>query len=389
MDPLEEKIRKKFTSIKAGSKKLLETNIIHSIEVKEKIAYIQLLFSTELNNSKLLDSEQQKDLQKKISSALLELEEIEDTRFSKSVSSEEAQTKSRANRTIPAQANPQNTSLLQNYKNIIVVASGKGGVGKSTVALNLALALHKLGYSTALFDADIYGPSIPMMTGTRNIRLTTHQEKLAPLEKFGIEFISIGNLVKEGDSIVWRGPMVHQAIHQMIRDTLWGGGDFMIIDLPPGTGDVQISISQILKVRAAVIVSTPQDLALIDARRAMVMFEKVDIPIMGIVENMSSFICPKCGEETAIFGTGGAQEESKNLEMSFLGKIPLDLRIRQSGDKGVPLMSLNKTSSEIRPNKTSPNKASPNKKNLCEFSALEESYLTLAQNVIKQNKLLN
>ena len=370
MDPLEEKIRKQFVSIKVGGKKLLETNIVHSIEVKEKIAYIQLLFSSEQ-----LNSQQQKNLQKKISPALLKLKEIEDIRFTKSASSEEAQTKLQANRKVQPQANPQNTTLLQNYKNIIVVASGKGGVGKSTVALNLALALHKLGQSTSLFDADIYGPSIPMMTGTRNIRLTTRQEKLVPLEKFGIEFVSIGHLVKEGDSIVWRGPMVHQAIHQMLRDTLWSGGDFMIIDLPPGTGDVQISISQMLQVKAAVIVSTSQDLALIDARRAMVMFEKVDIPLMGIVENMSSFICPKCGEETAIFGTGGAEKESKNLEMSFLGKIPLDLKIRESGDKGVPLMSLNK--------------AKLDKKNLHEFSALEESYLTLAKNVIKQTYLLN
>ena len=376
MDPLEEKIRKQFASIKTGNKELLETDIIHSIEVKEKIAYIQLLFSNEQ-----LNSQQQKDLQKKISSALLKLEEIEDIRFSISDNPEEAQAKSQANRKAQPQANPQNTTLLQNYKNIIVVASGKGGVGKSTVALNLALALHKLGQSTALFDADIYGPSIPMMTGTRNIRLTTSQEKLVPLEKFGIEFVSIGHLVKEGDSIVWRGPMVHQAIHQMLRDTLWSGGDFMIIDLPPGTGDVQISISQMLQVRAAIIVCTPQDLALIDARRAMVMFEKVDIPLMGIVENMSSFICPKCGEETAIFGTGGAEKESKNLEMSFLGKIPLDLKIRESGDKGVPLMSLNKANL----NKVSLNKAKLDKKNLHEFSALEESYLALAKNVIKQN----
>ena len=375
MDPLEEKIRKQFASIKVGGKKLLETSIVHSVEVKEKIAYIQLLFSSEQINS-----QQQKNLQKKISPALLKLKEIEDIRFTKSASSEEAQTKLQANRKVQPQANPQNTTLLQNYKNIIVVASGKGGVGKSTVALNLALALHKLGQSTALFDADIYGPSIPMMTGTRNIRLTTRQEKLVPLEKFGIEFVSIGHLVKEGDSIVWRGPMVHQAIHQMLRDTLWSGGDFMIIDLPPGTGDVQISISQMLQVKAAVIVSTSQDLALIDARRAMVMFEKVDIPLMGIVENMSSFICPKCGEETAIFGTGGAEKESKNLEMSFLGKIPLDLKIRESGDKGVPLMSLNKVSL---------NKAKLDKKNLHEFSALEESYLTLAKNVIKQTYLLN
>ena len=172
MDPLEEKIRKQFVSIKVGGKKLLETNIVHSIEVKEKIAYIQLLFSSEQ-----LNSQQQKNLQKKISPALLKLKEIEDVRFTKSASSEEAQTKLQANRKVQPQANPQNTTLLQNYKNIIVVASGKGGVGKSTVALNLALALHKLGKSTALFDADIYGPSIPMMTGTRNIRLTTRQEK--------------------------------------------------------------------------------------------------------------------------------------------------------------------------------------------------------------------
>ena len=330
MDPLESKIRTQLAKLKIADKSVLQSGVIDSLEVKDTTAYIHLLLPDKLK-------QHTQSVQKDIASSLQGLIEIKEVKFSVSTQKEEAKAQ---RQTAPAvlAANPKNSSLLQNYKHIIVIASGKGGVGKSTVALNLALALKKLKFIVALFDADIYGPSIPMMMGMRNHKPETVDENLVPLNNFGIEYISMGNLVAEGDSIVWRGPMVHQAVQQLLRDTSWSGGDFMIIDLPPGTGDIQISISQITAITGAVIVCTPQDLALIDARRAMAMFEKVNIPILGMVENMSYFICPSCKQQTAIFGTGGAQQESKNLGFTFLGKIPLDLKIREGGDRGVPVM---------------------------------------------------
>lgn len=335
MDPLENKIRTQLNGLRVGELSLLETDIIDSLEIKEKTTYIHLLLTENLQNIT--------ELQNEITSSLKELVEIEEVKFS--ISKEKKAIKNKRE-TIPKSAQssqPKNSSFLQNYKNILVVASGKGGVGKSTVALNLALSLQKQNFKVALFDADIYGPSIPLMMGMRNQKPDTVGEKIVPLNNFGIEFMSIGNLVGEGDTIVWRGPMVHQAINQLLRDTSWSGGDFIIIDLPPGTGDVQISISQITSITGAIIVCTPQDLALIDARRAMAMFEKVNIPILGIIENMSFFLCPKCGTQTNIFSNGGAQQESENLKFPFLGNIPLDLKIREGGDKGKPIMSQKQT----------------------------------------------
>lgn len=331
MDPLQKKIERQLHKVKVGEQPILKTNIIDSLEIKEKTAYIHLLLAQNLQDIT--------GLQEELTKSLKELVEVEEVKFSVSREKEEAKSKRQSTSQVSQNANPQNTSLLQNYKNIIVIASGKGGVGKSTVALNLALALQKKNFKVAVFDADIYGPSFPLMMGMRNQKPTTASEKIIPLTKFGIEFISMGNLVGEGDTIVWRGPMVHQAVHQLLRDSSWSGGDFMIIDLPPGTGDVQITISQLMSVTGAIIVCTPQDLALIDARRAMAMFEKVHIPILGIVENMSFFVCPHCKEQTNIFSTGGAKQESENLQFPFLGEIPLDINIRKGGDKGNPIMT--------------------------------------------------
>ena len=340
MDPLESKIRNKLKSVYFQDKSILEGSIIDSLEIKGTTAYLHLLLPSKTTNIQKLQDD--------ISLNLIKLEEIEEVKFSVSSSKEEIKEKKETENLNTNQLHPENNNLLQNYKNIIAVASGKGGVGKSTVALNLALCLIDLGYKAALFDADIYGPSIPLMLGTRNIKPKLVGEKIIPLEKFALEYISIGNLISEGDSIVWRGPMVHQAVQQLMQNTTFSGGDFMIIDLPPGTGDIQISLSQITAITGAVIVSTPQDLALMDARRSMVMFEKVNIPILGIVENMSTFICPKCQSETAIFSSNGALEESKNLQFPFLGKIPLHPQIREGGDKGVPSFNKRKKRTQFK-----------------------------------------
>jgi ATP-binding protein involved in chromosome partitioning len=239
------------------------------------------------------------------------------------------------------QQQPQRTAYLQNYEAVIAVASGKGGVGKSTVSVNLALALVQKGFKVSLFDADIYGPSLPIMTGRRGEKPSVSANRLIPIESFGMHTLSIGNLVEENDAVVWRGPMVHQALEQLLRDTNWPGGDFMIIDMPPGTGDAQLSISQLCELTGAIIVSTPQDVALIDAVKAAQMFSKVEIDILGIVENMSFFTCPKCGEETPIFSRHGAEEACQKLEAPFLGAIPIEIQVRKGGDEGKPLMASN------------------------------------------------
>jgi len=196
-----------------------------------------------------------------------------------------------------------------------------------------------------LLDADIYGPSLPIMAGLRGQRPEIHENRMVPIEVHGVHTLSIGYLVEEDSSMIWRGPMVHQVIDQLLRETIWPGGDYMIIDLPPGTGDAQLTLSQLCEITGAVVVSTPQDVALLDAIKAIHMFSKVDIEIVGIVENMSSFICPHCQEETAIFSTNGAQVTSANFEVPFLGRIPIELSIREGGDHGKPVMAQDKEGS--------------------------------------------
>ena len=222
---------------------------------------------------------------------------------------------------------------------VIAVASGKGGVGKSTTALNLALGLRDLGLRVGLLDADIYGPSVPRLTGIHEKPKLNDDRKMSPIERFGLSIMSIGFLVEEETAMIWRGPMVMSAITQMLRDVAWGTLDILVVDMPPGTGDAQLTLAQNVPLKGAVIISTPQDLSLIDARRGLAMFKKVNVPVLGIVENMSYFQCPHCGTRSDIFGHGGARQEAERRGIPFLGEIPLDINIRQTSDDGRPVVA--------------------------------------------------
>ncbi len=229
--------------------------------------------------------------------------------------------------------------LLEGVNHVVAVASGKGGVGKSTVATNLALALHALGARVGLLDADIYGPSIPLMMGIRERPKVLDEKRLVPLHHHGIKMMSIGFLMPEDQALVWRGPMVAQALTQFMRDVEWGELDYLIVDMPPGTGDAQLTMSQAIQLTGAVVVTTPQDVALMDARRGVGMFQKVNVPILGIVENMSYYVCPKCNHRADIFSNGGGQKAAEEYEVPFLGEIPLDLETRVAGDAGTPIVT--------------------------------------------------
>lgn len=222
---------------------------------------------------------------------------------------------------------------------IIAVASGKGGVGKSTTAVNLALGLRDLGLKVGVLDADIYGPSMPKLLAIREKPQTIGGNRLRPISRYGLTVMSIGFLIDEDTPMIWRGPMVMSAITQMLREVEWGKLDVMVVDMPPGTGDAQLTMAQQVPLKGAVIVSTPQDLALIDARRGIAMFRRVNVPVLGLVENMSYFLCPSCGERSDIFGHGGAQREAERLGVPFLGEVPLHMTIREKSDAGLPVVA--------------------------------------------------
>jgi ATP-binding protein involved in chromosome partitioning len=235
---------------------------------------------------------------------------------------------------------PSEKALLPGVKNIVAVAAGKGGVGKSTVATNLALALRSHGASVGLLDADVFGPSVPQMLGPAEVPPgAAPDQKIVPAVHHGLKVISVGFFTSKEEAVVWRGPMVHRLLQQFLGEVAWGDLDYLVVDLPPGTGDVQLSLSQLIPVTGAIMVTTPQEVAIIDVVRAVAMFQKVEIPILGIVENMSFYRCPSCGHHDEIFSHGGGKRLAGEMQIDFLGEIPIDTRIRFGGDSGVPIVA--------------------------------------------------
>ncbi|MDB0048637.1 Mrp/NBP35 family ATP-binding protein [Alphaproteobacteria bacterium] len=296
---------------------LLESNFINGLKFEKNVVY----FTLELLAEQLKESQ---EIKKIIENKLLDIKEVQKVEIILTAHN----TKKDGN-------NSQN-SLLKPATHIIAVASGKGGVGKSTTAINIALSLLKLKYKVGILDADIYGPSLPKLTGISN-KPKSSGKKIIPHNAFGLQAMSIGYLVPEDAATIWRGPMVMSAIEQLLRDVDWQNLDILIIDMPPGTGDAQLTLSQRVKLAGAIIVSTPQDLSLIDARKGLNMFKKVNVPILGIIENMSYFLCSNCKTKHPIFGNGGAKLEAKKLGVPFLDEIPLDIKLRTSSDEGKPI----------------------------------------------------
>lgn len=228
--------------------------------------------------------------------------------------------------------------VLASVKNVLAIASGKGGVGKSTVAVNVAASLALEGCSVGLLDADIYGPSVPALTGIEQTSVTVKEKRLQPVQKFGLRIMSMGLLMKPGESVIWRGPMLHGVVQQFCRDVDWGDLDYLVVDLPPGTGDVSLSLSQLVPIGGALIVSTPQHVAVGVASKSVSMFRKLNVPLLGLVENMSYYSCPSCGQDDDIFGRGGARKVAGELELPFMGEVPLNSSLRKAGDAGVPVV---------------------------------------------------
>ena len=241
--------------------------------------------------------------------------------------------------TSAAAAQVPTTGFLKGTRFAVAIASGKGGVGKSTVSANLAIALTKLGYSVGLMDSDIYGPSQQMMMGIDEKPYLDENHKILPIERFGVKVMSIGFLMDVDTPVIWRGPMVYKAVEQFLGDVAWGEQDFLLVDLPPGTGDAQLTLTQKVQLSGAVIVTTPQDVALIDARKGLAMFQKVNVPVLGIIENMSYYECPKCGNRDDIFKHGGGRKTADLLKVPFLGEIPIDTRVALAGDAGKPIVA--------------------------------------------------
>ena len=333
---VEEKIIKTLLEVQnADGKAVFEANSISSVIIKDG----HIGFTIEIAPE---DASRAKELKDIAEAAILSLEGVISATAmltahrpaSAAAQSGSAQSGSSQS----AQPAQPRASTYKPATHVIAVASGKGGVGKSTTSINLALALSKKGMKTGILDADIYGPSLPRLIG-QNKKPQTKDKKILPIEAWGLQTMSIGYLVEEDAPTIWRGPMVMSALEQMLRDVAWEGLDVLIIDMPPGTGDAQLTLSQRAELAGAVIVSTPQDLALIDARKGLNMFLKVNVPVLGLIENMSHFNCPACGERSDIFGHGGARKEATRLGMPFLGEVPLQMEIRATSDEGKPIVA--------------------------------------------------
>lgn len=331
MAPTKEIVLQELAKIESpdGGGNLVKFNLIQDLMVKDGRVIFSIVVPAEI-------ADQLEPLRKNAEEAVAKIPGVEKVMAILTAEKKRGQNSTPKQNRAPDQGGSSQKSGIADVKNVIAVASGKGGVGKSTTAVNIAAALKNSGYRVGILDADIYGPSIPRLLGTSG-KPESEGKIMIPKEVFGMKMMSIGLLVDEETPMVWRGPMVISALNQMMRDVRWGELDYLVADMPPGTGDVQLSMAQHVPLAGAVIVSTPQDLALIDARKGIAMFKKVEVPILGIVENMSTFICPSCGEETAIFGTAGAQKEASRLNTPFLGAVPLHLDIRENSDAGTPI----------------------------------------------------
>lgn len=312
------------------SRDVVSFGVVKDVEIEGNNVVISVNITTN-------DSKKKQEIFDSIKNALIESGEIKDVQF------KEAEQ-------VKRQATPQQQdqwagqALISGVKHTIAVASGKGGVGKSTVASNLAVSLSLIGYKVGLLDCDVYGPSVPTIMGIHEKPGIGENRKIIPIEKHGIKLMSLGLLLDDDSPVIWRGPIVAKLISQFIDDITWGELDFLVLDLPPGTGDVQLTLAQKVKLTGAVIVTTPQDLALLDADKGAAMFRQVNAPVLGIVENMSGFQCPHCNEVTDIFGSGGGEREALKLQVPFLGKIPLESVVRKSGDAGEPVSLSDKDS---------------------------------------------
>ena len=329
----EEQILNALSTIMDGNQDIVSANMISGLQIKD--GHVAFAIEVDAERGPLLE-----DLRKEAEKTVHALEGVISatvvlTAEAKSNASNPPTAKQEEKH--PAGTGPDKM-MMPKVKSIVAVASGKGGVGKSTTSVNLALALAASGKKVGILDADIYGPSIPRMLGISGEPSSSDGKNLDPMAGHGIKCMSMGFLIEEETPVIWRGPMAQTALQQMMRDINWGDLDTLIVDMPPGTGDVQLTMAQQVPLTGAVIVSTPQDIALADARRGLNMFRKVDVPVFGIVENMSYFSCPHCGERSEIFSHGGAREEAELLSMDFLGEIPLSIDIRETSDGGNPIV---------------------------------------------------